>query len=221
MGAVRPYENVVVEPAGRSHADKTTVYSGLVVDELEVGLGKQQRGGRFSLEDVAQIWVALANDEHRVGFGNADLLPSDFAAPVTLLIGVVGTDVGHHRHVGIDDVGGIETPENTNLNHGNFDSLDGEDSVCGRGQQFEVAGRILRHLGHGSERQDLFGEQLFAHGLAIDLDPFSDRRQVRARIAPNPQTLGLQESCNHRGRRTLAVRAGDMNRPKRLMGVPR
>ena len=111
--------------------------------------------------------IGLPDHDRAAGLDDACLLAGDVGQRRPGELGVVEADVGDHRHLGVDDIGGVPSAEHPDLDHGDVDGDVGEPAEGGGGHGFEVGGANAgEHLEVG-DAGDLLGEVFVADRLAV------------------------------------------------------
>ncbi len=118
---------------------------------------------------------------------------------------MVDADRGHHGHVGVDDVGGIQASTQPYFEHGDIDvrpreQIERRERVVLEEGQRELAARGIDAL----EGRD----QRFVTGLGtVDADAFVVAREMRRRETPDALARRAQDAVEKRDGGTLAVGA--------------
>ncbi len=217
--AVEREEHVLVGTGRREQVEHLAADGGPDVAHLEVDAHHGRTERRPRLEDLDQIRILLADHDVGARFDDARLLAGHVAAPVPRQVGVVLADVGDDRDVAVDHVGRVEQAEQAHLDDGHIDGDLGEPGERRRGEQLEV-GRL--HPRERTERGDLaddLAEGVVADRFEVPLEAFVDALEMRARVGADGEARLDEQRRGEPGNRTLAVRARDVHRAERPLGV--
>ena len=169
-------------------------------------IGPIASGGWAAQITVAPVWMM------------PDLAVAMSSMRVAQPLGVVQTDRGDHTGVGLQHVGRVLGAAEPDLDDRHVDRRVGERGQRHRRGQVEIGQRLLaprssRKLARPARPPVDLDERLLVDRRAVDADPFAHRLQVRAGVAPGAQPVRPQQRVDHPGRRGLAVRAGQVDRP--------
>ena len=230
MLAVQGQEDLCVHPAEALQFEDLSTDGGLAAEHRELrtfprhcGVG----GNRLGQKHFHGFRRLQPDDGHGVdGAGalgllldDAGLLPGDGGDVGAEEFGVIHPDRGDDRHRGVDDIGGIPTAAESDLDDPDVDRGVGEGGERHRGDDFELAhpraavGLRLR-VDQLHERLDLtigFDVKRRADRDSVDGDTFGGRLQVRARGTAGTPTERGQQGVDHPRHRGLAVGTRDMD----------
>ena len=180
-------------------------------DERGAHLGGALRdhGGRRVVLDRTHRGDARLED--------AGLLARDRDVRGAEQFGVIEPDRGDRAHRGVQHVGGIESPAQTDLDHRPVHLLAGEVIERQRG-------RDLEERGAGGVRQRLdpiqtLVQSRLARAHAVHADALTERDEVRRRVEPGALPRGAQDALDERAHAALAVRTGHVDRGESRLGM--
>jgi hypothetical protein len=110
---------------------------------------------------------------------------------------VVEPDVGHHGHLGVDDVGRVPPAEHPDLDHRDVDGDVGEPAERGGGDRLEVGGTDAGDRLDVGDPGDLLGEVVVADRLAVALETLVDALEVRAGVRADREPSGHEQAGDH------------------------
>ena len=147
---------------------------------------------------LSQLWGRLANDNTCAWLDNPRFLLGDPTPPTRRAVGVVTPNIGDHRDLTIDHIGRVESPEHADFNHRHFDCLvcEVQKSSCCDG--LKPAERSeFRHLHKARYITNGLTERWLVEFYSRYPDSFTRRRNMWARVEPNPQSHRCQQRFNH------------------------
>ena len=180
--AVERHEHVGVHGGHGAQIDRSPADRERVVGGLEVLTAHEVGGTTLGDEDVDQIRIGLAHHDGAPRLDDAGLLAGDVGEGRAGELGVVESDVGDHRHLCVDDVGGVPSAEHADLDHRDIDRDVGEPAERGRSDSLEVGGADPGDRLEVGDAGDLLGEVVVADRFTVALDPFVDAFEVRAGV---------------------------------------
>ena len=132
---------------------------------------------------------------------------------------MVHADIGDNGNDRVDNIRGVPTTENPDLDHYDIDGNVGKPPERSSGNDLEVAGAEPDKAFEFGDGSDLFGELLVGNQLTVAADPFVYPLEVWARICAYGEPRCGQQLRNHLRRRTLPVRPGHVDRWSRPLRV--
>jgi hypothetical protein len=186
--------------------------------DREVAPGDQQAGvhlGRPGGDDLEHVVVLGLADHGGAVLDDAGLLDRHLGRGVAQL-GVVEGDPVDHRHLPVDQVGGVPGAAHADLDHLGVHRQLGEPGEGEDGQGLVEGHRLVAGpVDLGQERLQVrpgLGELVGGDGSGGQRDPLTHVLEVGAGVDPGPDPEGGQQGRDHPGGRGLAVGPGQVHR---------
>ena len=159
------------------------------------------------LEDLDQIGVGLAQHQNGAGLDDPGLLPGDLLTGVAQVLHVVELDVGDHRHLAVDDVGGVPQATEAHLDDRDVDGDVGEPLERGAVDDLEVARLVGQEVFERGDVHEDAVEVVVGDRLAVPRHALVEALQVRARVGADREAVGREQRGDHARHAGLAVGA--------------
>ncbi|OLC47062.1 MAG: hypothetical protein AUH68_01760 [Gemmatimonadetes bacterium 13_1_40CM_4_69_5] len=124
----------------------------------------------------ADLRIRLARDERDVRLGDPGFLSRDPGECRPQVVGVLQRDLRHHAGERRDDVGRVQPPAQTDLDHGDVHTPRRQVREGDGGRRFEEA--RVKPLDLTLESLGPRRERLLAHRFAVDGDPLAYGHEV-------------------------------------------
>ena len=138
-------------------------------------------------------------------------------------LGMIEPDRGDHGDVARDEVRGVPRAAHADLEHAEGDGLVGEPEVREGGQRLEVGhplvSLVVDELEERLQVPELLGELRLGDVDPPHGEPLGHRLEVRRRVQARREAVGARDLGRHPRRRALAVRARDVDRRVRQLGI--
>ncbi len=218
--AVQRQEHTVVRRVRSEEVEHPATERERVGLHTEVSAARDDSSRAALEEDRHELGILLAEHERRAGLHDAGLLLCDAETGGPEVLDVVELHVRHHRHLAVDDVGGVPGAAEPDLDHGDVHGHVGEPFEGDGVDDLEVAGPVGQQgLEVGDQGQDAV-ELVVGDGLAVPGDPLVEPLQIRAGVGPDREPRGHEQAGGDPGGRGLAVGAGDVDRRVLELGRP-
>jgi dihydrofolate synthase/folylpolyglutamate synthase len=191
--AVQGEEHVVVRRVRRVEVDDTPTDGELVGAHTEVDVATDHRRGMAGEKGGHEVGTGLAEDERRRRLDDPRLLGRDVGQRRSDVLDVVDAHVGHHRDVGVDDVGGVAGAAQTHFHDRDIDRDVAEPAQRGRGEDLEVAGRVGQEVLDRSHRHEQLVEDVVGHGFAVPDHALVHPGEVGAGVGAHRETSRLEQ----------------------------
>ena len=127
------------------------------------------------------------------------------------VLDVVELDVGDHRDLAVDHVGGVPAAPEAHLDDRDVDGHVGEPLQGGGVDDLEVAGAVVEHQLDVGDAQEDAVEVVVGDGLPVPGDALVEPLQVGAGVGAHREPRGHEQGGGDPRRRRLAVGAGDVD----------
>ena len=152
ISSVKGKEQVLVRVLGASDGHQPAPDSRLGVEHGEVLAVVTMMDAEITgacIGDFQRQVRQRSTDQGRIGPGDCEFLPSNRGHVLAEILGVFDPDAGQDAHLGVNDVGCIETPAQAHFEHCGVDCLIGEESEGGSRGELEVRVGLLAGLAPG------------------------------------------------------------------------
>ena len=156
----------------------------------------------------------LLRVEHTVAavLDDAGLRVGDLLHRIAEHLHVVEPDVDDDRRLGRrDDVGGIELAAQADFEHYDVARMARKILHRDAGDQLEFGRVFVEGVGQRLDAGRDLGQLAVGNGFVVDLHPLVEANDVRRGVQPRAVARGAEHVGQHRGGRSLAVRAGDVD----------
>jgi hypothetical protein len=199
---------------------------GHLVDEPGICLDDRRAvASRHALYDAAGFALDISDDGRDAGLEDAGLLEGDTRQRIAEMRLVIERNGGDGGDFWRQDIGGVETASETDLDNANLHPLAPKclegDRRCHLEERRRRCERPVRPQPiDGVQGVDgNVAEQTFANRFAVDGDALLDACQVRRRIQASAVPRVPDRTFDHRADRTFAIGPGDVNRGEAFLGV--
>ena len=126
---------------------------------------------------------------------------------------MIQRDTRDEPAVGVDRIDGIQPSSESHFEHGGVHSVPAEQLQRRQRAEFEIRQRHV--AARGLDALEGGDDVLVAGRRAVDHDALVIAVQVRRRVNPGPDSCRREQRRQHRDRRALAVRTGDVQHRRR------
>ena len=179
---------------------------------------------RHFFNDRQRFRLIRGGDDRHARLDDAGLFGGDFcqrvAEPLLVVEGDVGDDAGQRR----DDVGRVQPPAQAGFPDHQVAFLFGEKFQRHHRDEFKKRRVMVRReiaSSSGCNSSDQPDDFVFRNQLAVDLNPFAERNQMRRGEQPDAQSRRAINAFEHGAGRAFAVGAGDVDEAEFFLRIAR